>query len=132
MQLDDVVDELVAAVPEVAQDVLDFRLTWDGGNPPMTILMGTLGEVYVHEAERLSEVAKSSFFAIVEQALREGDDRARNAVATGLLEAAVSTVERAGADRSEVIDRYAGPLARQYLQAWDDFCFRDSGGAGRE
>jgi hypothetical protein len=130
MRLDEVVDELVAAVPAAAQEVMDFRLTWDRENPPMTILMGTLGEVYVHEAERLSEPAKRRFFAIVEQALREGDDRVQNAVATGLLEAAVSTVERADADRSEVIDRYAGPLTRQYLQAWDDFCFRDGGGSG--
>jgi hypothetical protein len=130
MRLDDVVDELVGAVPEAAQEVMEFRLLWEGESPPMTILMGTLGEVYVREAARLNEPAKRRFFAIVEQALQDGDDRVQNAVATGLLEAAVSTVERADGDRSEVIDRYAGPLARQYMQAWDDFCFRNNGDAG--
>lgn len=130
MRFDDVVGEFVAAIPESAQDVVDLRAWWEEEDPPTTILMGTFGKVYVREAERMNEPAKRRFFAIVEQALQDGDDRVQNAVATGLLEAAVSAVERANGDRSEVIDRYAGPLARQYLQAWDDFCFRNNGDAG--
>jgi hypothetical protein len=129
VRFDDVVDEFVAAVTASAQDVVDLRAWWEDEDPPATILMGTFGKVYVREAERLSASAKRGLIAIVENALHDGDDNVQTAVATGLLEAAVSAVERADGDRSEVIDTYAGPLARQYMQSWDNFCFRDNGGA---
>lgn len=120
MRLDDVVDELLGAVPEMAEDVAGLRELW-AGDPPRTLLMSTIGKAYVREARHLSESKKRRFFASVEAALRDADDLVKDAVATGLLEAAVSEVERGGGDRSAIIDRYAEPLARHYVQAWDDF-----------
>lgn len=70
---------------------------------PATVRLGHLGRLLASGSLSTTEFA--AFVDVIEDALRRGDQQARDAVATGLVEAMVN----AGGSASAL-----GPLAQQY------------------
>lgn len=121
MRFEDVVAALVKAVPDLGPQIAELHDSWEG-DPPSTIVMATIGEAYVERYEHLDNSQKNAFFATVEAGLAGQEQSMIDAVATGLLEAVISEIERGGLDRVEIFDTQAGPLARRYVRAWDELC----------
>lgn len=118
--LEHLVEDLARVVPTLAAEIRRLRDSWEQNVPP-TLLMSSIGKAYVRDLETTPEESQLLFFSKIEQALAEGDERMKNLITTGLLEAVVSEAFRCGVDRDSVIGSYAGPMALDYIAAWDDF-----------
>ncbi|MGF1469623.1 MAG: hypothetical protein ACFCGT_26165 [Sandaracinaceae bacterium] len=110
MELAGEIDALRAALADVARE-------WEPEEPPLTLSMSKIGRAVAEERVPSGEVAR--VFAEVERVLREGSARERDAVATGFLEAVVAVVDES--PRAEWLLAHAGPLARAYIDQWNEF-----------
>lgn len=113
------VAEVVAVASDASAEIELLATSWPDG-PPTTLLMSWLAKVVVQTFPCMTESHRSHLFAAVEDALHDGDDQLKDAVATGFLEGLIVEVERNGQD-SSAVRVHAGPLAQDYLRAWDKF-----------
>ena len=120
MDINDLADTLVRDIPTAALALAELREDW-GGMAPDTVVLSMVGKAYARAAHGLASGVKEEFFAHVEAALAGPYQSVSDAVATGLLEAIISQVERDGADREAIFDLHAGPESKRYVKAWDEF-----------
>ena len=115
--------KFVEAAPALREAVSDLFLYWEPDSPPVTSLYGVIGKDVAAKFDGFSHFEKEKIFALIEEALRGDDEMLGNAVATGLLEALVI---RVGEDLGlwSRIDIYLGAEAREYVDAWNAWCFR--------
>jgi hypothetical protein len=93
---------------------------WDQEMLPITVSMGAFGRAMVERAAAFQQREVSEVFQRVELLLKNGGELEKDAVATGFLEALAVAIDQDPA-RRWILD-CAGPLAREYLAAWDQFC----------
>jgi hypothetical protein len=101
---------------------------WAPEAPPVTVSMSELGRALIERAGTgfsLEDIAE--IFRRVEHIMECGAEAERDALATGFLEAIAAAIDRS--PQSRWVLEYAGPGAREYLAAWDQFCGvdRDAG-----
>ncbi len=109
---------LAAASPVLAAHLQAVRRDWAPDEPPATIVMGELGLRIVEAGDAVADDELARIAGAVEAALADGPDAVKDAVATGLLEAAMNAtaVQPSGAR----FLRHLGARARAYCQAWDE------------
>jgi hypothetical protein len=111
--------ELAGASLVLAQALEAARTEWAPDAPPPTIVMGKLGSAVVSAIDTLSDDELERVTAAIERALEQGSKTVRDAVATGLIEAAMSSTD---ADpRGARFLRKLGPLGLKYARDWDAF-----------
>ena len=117
--LDETVRLLRSALPETPGGDDQESTAWPELPPTleMSELAGTFADAVVSglPADRIAAVMRT-----VEQALREGDERVKDAVATGFLER-LMTEASAGRMSFEQLTDHLGPESRRYCEAWDEF-----------
>lgn len=111
-----------AAVSTVlAAIVTDECARWGAEPPPPTTVLGAIGRALIERSAEFDDRELRAVFAVVEDVLIAGAEGDKDIVATGLLEAALHVGDRLPAARDRVMS-FAGPEARAYCKAWDDFC----------
>jgi len=116
--LDDLAGELFAAVPELRE-----AMTEAGADPvpdpdAPTLWLGEVGTALAGRAERLAPGRFAEALAVVERHLAGSDQRMRDAICTGFLEALASAVSGHRLRPSLLAD-HLGPQSRAYVDAWD-------------
>jgi hypothetical protein len=112
---------IVATQPLFEAAWLEYSAVWGvDGDSPFTLIFSDLGTLTARAASELSDDELRIIFEAVELVLTDGDEPARNAAATGFLEAVIS-----GTDNSPALQQrlrtLMGTRSRCYCEAWDDF-----------
>ena len=124
--MDRTFDELAQASPVVANRLSELRADWAPDAPPPTVAMGDVGHAIIEAIDRLGDEELARVSAAIETALAQGPKNVQDAVATGLLEAAISATDRhPGGVR---FLRALGQNAKAYGRAWDTFTGRRTPG----
>ena len=87
---------------------------------PVCILVGAMGDVIRDELHRFDDNLLSQIFKLVEDALVQGDDQTKDAVATCLLENLQNYASGGTFDFGK-ISRFLGNESRSFCKAWDRF-----------
>jgi hypothetical protein len=119
MDLATALEALCAVAPALAATVASSREEWAPDEPPATIVLGELGTALVESCDALGDGALEGAARVIETALEHGSKDVQDAVATGLIEAAMNAATRD--PRGVRFLRQLGPLARGYARAWDEF-----------
>ena len=120
VSVESVLEQLSACSPVMRVELKKLADEWEPEVAPATVTFGALGTSLSAEILRVDTCALECICHVIEQALSEGSESAKNAVATGLLEAVLSA-----ADSNPETARFLkmlGPLSRKYCQDWDGFC----------
>jgi hypothetical protein len=120
MTVSEALNQLTALHHHLKQARETLQADWLPDDPPVTIVMGEFAEAVCDHIEELSDSDKEVIFKTVEKVLVSGDDEAKNAVATGFLEALQGRASANTFDFSKVTN-YLGEEARAYCRAWDKF-----------
>jgi hypothetical protein len=88
--------------------------------PLPTLTFADLGRVFSSSFHDLTDAERRAVGDCVEDILRDGDDSAKNAVATGFIEAVVSWTD-SHPDVRDDIRSYLGVEAINYWRAWNLF-----------
>jgi len=121
MQFPRLATDLAAGLPAFNEVFELLEEEWTPEIPPVTISMSELGRVFVEKAgEAFSLQDVANIFLRVERILKHGTESEKDAVTTGFLEAVAAAIDRYPQRRWVL--RQAGPGAREYLSAWDQFC----------
>ncbi len=120
--MDRTFDDLANASSVLADRLAALRADWAPDAPPATVAMGDLGQAIVDAIDRIGDEELARVSAAIEAALADGPKNVQDAVATGLLEAAINATERnPGGVR---FLRALGERAKAYGRAWDQFTGR--------
>jgi hypothetical protein len=116
--LDRALERLAQAAPALAEELARTRAYWDPDPVPPTIGAGALGRVAVEAVAGLGDAELAAIAAVIEDVLGHGSEEAKDAIATGLLEAAMHATDEqpAGARFLSAL----GPHAKAYCRAWDE------------
>ncbi|RWX50747.1 hypothetical protein VU01_10492 [Candidatus Electrothrix marina] len=87
---------------------------------PVCILVGAMGDVIRDELHRFDDKLLSRIFELIEDALVQGDDHTKDAVATCLLENLQNYASGGTFDFGKV-SRFLGNKSRCFCKAWDKF-----------
>lgn len=87
--------------------------------------MGALGHAIARSLSELSEDRQRAVFDLVERGMRSGGVLLRTALATGLLEALATDMDRGVVSR-DLVAGLLGDRSRGYLDAWDEFTLGES------
>src|SRR5688572_33092638 len=118
-ELDATLSDLAAASTVLARALAASRESWAPDPPPPTAVMGDLGSALVAAIDELDDGAIARVAAAIERGLEHPSDLVKDAVATGLIEAAMAaTVEEPAGAR---FLRELGPRALAYARDWDTF-----------
>src|SRR5262245_54106855 len=117
--LETTLEDLAAASPVVARALAAVREEWAPDPVPPTIVMGELGSAVVAAIDEIDDDELARVAGAIDRALETGSKLVKDAVATGLIEAAMSSTD---ADpRGARFLRKLGPLGRKYARDWDAF-----------
>jgi hypothetical protein len=75
---------------KVAAVVADAVAYWAPEAPPATVVLGSIGQLLVERCDEFDDAELSAILGVVEDVLTSGTTGEKDAVATGLLEAALS------------------------------------------
>lgn len=117
----DPVQRLSAVSAKVAAVAAEAVAYWTPEAPPTTVVMGSIGQLLTERCEEFDDGELSAIFGVVEDVLRSGAESEKAAVATGLLEAALHVGDRLPEPLARAMS-FAGPMARAYCAAWNEFC----------
>lgn len=115
-------EQLTGASPVLAERLAALRADWAPDEPPATVAMGDLGQAIVGAMATLRDEELVRISEIIEAALERAPQAVQNAIATGLLEAAMSASDSNPAGARFL--RALGPRAKDYGRAWDTFTKR--------
>lgn len=93
---------------------------WLPDDPPPTVALGALGTSLIGSLNGATDHELSRLASTVEHVLAAGSESAKNAIATGFLEAVLSA-----SGKEPTATRFLGKLgqvARKYCRDWDVFC----------
>lgn len=124
--LNAVLRALAGAAPVLEEQLARTYAEWSPDQPPPTIVMGDLGQRLAESAPALTDEQLRAVVEVIEHALEHAPDQVKNAVATGLLEAAI-----AAADVVPGATRFLSALGRRakaYGRDWDQFTQRRTPG----
>jgi hypothetical protein len=128
--LDPTLEDLAAASPVLARALASVREEWAPDAPPPTIVMGELGSALIDAIEGVDDDELARVAAAIERALEHGSKLVKDAVATGLIEAAMTSTD---ADpRGARFLRKLGALGLKYARDWDQFGGRRTAGVWDE
>lgn len=113
------VADLARGVESLERVVEELVSEWAPDSPPINASMSEIGSALVEDSDATIEQIKR-IFEEVEVILSSGTESEKDAVATGFLEAVVSTFERKGGLTRNVF-AHAGPAARAYIDEWNRF-----------
>jgi hypothetical protein len=116
IDMDQSIELLASSAVPMQSSYAQLRESFRPGEPPPGVVMSTLAGALVSAAGELAPEEIAAVSDRVESILGGGTAPAKDAVATGFLEALVSADELAKAD---AIRAALGPLARAYCAAWD-------------
>lgn len=112
---------IVAAQPQFEAAWLEYSAKWGvDADSPFTLIFGDLGSMTARMASELSDDELRIIFDAVELVLTDGDAPARNAAATGFLEAVISDTDKVPALQQR-LRASMGTKSRGYCDAWDNF-----------
>jgi hypothetical protein len=124
--LDALLSALARSAPLLEVQLARTRADWEPDEPPPTVVMGDVGQCLAESALKLTDDELRAVVELIEHALEHAADTVKDAVATGLLEAAMSV-----ADTSPSATRFLaalGPRAKAYGREWDRFTNRKTPG----
>jgi hypothetical protein len=93
-------------------------------DPPLTLRLAALGRAYVKHFDKLTPLQRGRIGGVLDRVLAAGPQDARDAVATGFLEALLNAWDE-GFDL-EAAWPGLGPESRKYCVAWNSFTGVDS------
>lgn len=110
--------QLASIHPILQESVHDFE-THFGSDIPVAGY-GALGTAVIENLESIGEATANRFFDEVEAQLTCGLENVETAVATGLLEAVVSSATRNGVANERISDLLR-PKSAEYVNEWNSF-----------
>jgi hypothetical protein len=120
---------LLAGCSEVLRAELErVQEYWTPDAPPPTVALGALGTALIETLTSVTDDELCRIASTVEQVLVEGSENAKNAVATGFLEAVLSA-----SDDEPTATRFLRKLghhSQEYCKAWNQFCGIRTPGVG--
>jgi hypothetical protein len=96
-----------------------MRDEWLPDEPPFTVAMGELGGILGASAGTVGDEDLQRVAEVLETLLNDGTEEVKNGVATGLLEALISS-SYSEPTAVHLLKRL-GPEAKKYCRAWDEF-----------
>lgn len=90
---------------------------WAPEAPPPTILSSAFARALVSIADAATEEELLRVLTVVETILSEGDQLAKDVVATGFLEALVTAADNRASGAVRILE-LLGPQAAAYCEAW--------------
>jgi|KBSSwiStaDraftv2_1062776.scaffolds.fasta_scaffold520730_2 hypothetical protein len=126
VDMEGTLDRLAAASPVMAEALTKVRAEWAPDPPPPMVATGALGQAIVTGIERATDDELARVAAVIDDVMEHAPERVKDAVATGLLEAAISATDmkHEGARFLAAL----GPRARHYCQDWDRYTGRQTPG----
>jgi hypothetical protein len=118
--LEEYLRKLASGVPALEDQLARSLHGWGADQPPVTVVFADLGNAIAENIGILPDAALRTIFATVEVGMTTSDDVLRTAVATGLVEALVSTAD-AKRDLWKDLDKLLGPASRKHAIAWRNF-----------
>ena len=111
---------LVSDIP-VLNEKLNCRLqNWGDETPPATIAFGEIGDAIAENMALLPEELRRRIFATIEEGMISPDPALGTAVATGLVEALVSSADKKP-ELWNQLDKLFGAASRKHALAWRNF-----------
>jgi hypothetical protein len=105
--------------PHLVDELDHLRNDWLPDAPPFSVAMGTLGRALAAGASAVDDDGIRRIAGVIETLMTSGTEDVKNGIATGLLEAIVSSSDtEPGALR---LLRCLGTESRKYCRAWDEF-----------
>ncbi|MCX5580476.1 DUF7674 family protein [Kaistia terrae] len=92
---------------------------WAPDEPPATTLLAALGDRLVEDFDSVSMATNEALFGAIENALSQTDEYLATVVATGMIEAMVTTTDRLG-NWTKIWPMF-GPMSLAHARAWRDF-----------
>jgi hypothetical protein len=117
----DPLQRLSAVSAKVTALVAEAVADWAPEAPPPTLVLGDIGLLLINRCDEFDDAELSAILGVVEDVLASGTAREQDAVATGLLEAALHVGDRHPTPLARVM-AFAGPESRAYCAAWNEFC----------
>jgi len=111
---------LAACHASLADRIAALTEEWKPETPPPTIIMSALGDTLAGAAVGFSGEDLECVFLAVEGLLDSGDEKVKDATATGLLEALLAQASANKVDFT-LFAQYLGPQSRRYCREWDRF-----------
>jgi len=87
---------------------------------PITVLMGEIADALSAGIEEFSIHDRREIFATLEEELCNGEETAKNAIATGFLESLQAKASSGEFDFREIA-AYLGKHSKAYCTAWDNY-----------
>ena len=115
------VSNLLRILPLLAAPIDAEATWWSPDTVPDTIRYGTIGKSIVHALNEGADRERvAAAFVVIEHFYVNSNEEEQTAIATGLLEAVVSTSERL--ECVNVIAPMLGESCREYVRGWNEFC----------
>lgn len=103
-----------------AEAIANARTEWEPEDPPITVVMSTLGRALASGVQECKQTDLKRVFDLVESLLTDGQDEVKNAVATGFLESLLSESSASKFDFRRIAT-FLGKQAIRYCREWDKF-----------
>ena len=113
------VAEIIAYSPSLRGPHQDMIRYWAPDEPPVTTLLAALGDGLIEDFDAVSMATNEALFLAIENALSQTDEYLATVVATGMVEAMVTTTDRLG-NWSKIWPMF-GPISLAHARAWRDF-----------
>jgi hypothetical protein len=115
-------EHLASGAPILKKALTKTLEYWEPDEPPITIMFGAIGRAIGENLANFSEEIKRGLRSTIERGMEDQDQRIQDAVATGLIEALMVTLEsEQGSWRSarEIL----GPESMKHAEGWWNFDF---------
>jgi len=113
------VAEIVDIAPGLRGPYQEMIRYWAPDEPPATTLLAALGDRLVEDFDGVSTATNEALFRAIENALSQADEYLATVVATGMVEAMVTTTDRLG-NWSKIWPMF-GLISLAHARAWRDF-----------
>lgn len=107
------------ANPLLEAVLVDLGSEWAPDLVPGTVAMGDMGRIFALACDRMARSEIECVCAAVERVISEGTQDAKEAIATGFLEAMLH--KGSSISGFDAIVSRLGPASREYCRAWDEF-----------
>ena len=112
--------DIVCLLPGVGQKLDVCRKHWLPEPPPTTVLFSEVGGAIAEQLDELADDVCLRVFSRIEEGMISVDAQLRTAVATGLVEAMVTSSD-ANRELWHKIRRWFGPCSLKHAEAWRGF-----------
>lgn len=97
-----------------------LRREWSPDAPPLTIVFSNYGRSLCKYASSSTDAELIETCATIEDLLIQGDEKVKDAVATGMLEVILAESSAGRFDIASLL-RFLGPETKAYCRSWDAF-----------